>query len=164
MIKALLVIFVAAGILSLQTDVNRPGPTSAAPTETPLGYGDVVIDIPDGWTIDNGTVYIEIVTYRVKRPNASEPTMRIILSASTTHDDLGPGVRPYCINGLLGETVDKDGMRTIRLDIPPPSDLRPYDNKAIFKFQSADPDAAKIVGTARLKGQAKKCPSSVTPR
>ena len=147
----------------LQTVVPLASDARIGGKETALGYGDALIDVPDGWSIDKGTVYLELVTYVLKPEKSSDTTMRIVLSASSTHEDLGPGAQPYCRNGLSGETLVKDGMRTIRLDIPAPPEPRPNDSKAILSFRSSDGDAERVAATLHLKGPQRKCPHSERP-
>lgn len=145
--------------LLLQFGYALPADVHCGGTEIALGYGDVLISIPKGWQIGKGKVYLELVSYTLKRPESNESAVEIVLSASTTHEDLGPGARAYCTNGLSGRSVDRDGMRSIRLDLPAPADQRPYDSKAIFRFSSTDKDAQTIVASTHLKGISGQCSS-----
>lgn len=126
--------------------------------QVPIGYGDVSIILPDGWTIDKGTVYMEVVSYVVKRPNSSEKALGIVATGTSEQEHLEKAGRPYCINGISGLSMVADGIRTIRLEMPPPKDPRVYDAAVIFTFQDSDREAAKIVATTQLKGNVSRCP------
>lgn len=138
-----------------------PSLIAASPVgrEVAIGYGDVSITLPDGWSIDKGKVYIEIVSYVVKRPNSDKEALRIVATGTAGLEHFNPGAgRPYCVNGISGVSKVDDGMRTIELEMPPPSDSRVYDSTVIFKFRDSDLDAEKIVASTHLKGYQSKCP------
>ena len=149
--------FAAAVLTCTAVTLAKPVVTRADNAPTALGYGEALITLPDGWSIDRGTTYIENVAYLVKRPQSTETALRIVLSAAITQENREPSARPYCVHGLYGLTVDKDGMRTIQLAIPPPRDGSLSDNKAIFVFPRSDVEAQRIVSTFRLKGKQGTC-------
>jgi hypothetical protein len=125
-----------------------------------LGFGELAINLPASWHIDEGTVYIEIVKYTVARADGSA-ALTITMSAAPSRQYLGTSARPYCTNGLRGETETKDDQTMVRLDIPPPPDeSRRSDNAAYLRFRAGDADAAAIVASARVPWVSPRCPDS----
>ena len=152
--------FCSTLVLCLMSQSNACEQPAAEARVAQLGYGEFVIGLPPGWHISAGTVVMELAAYSVTRKDGFE-ALNIALSSSPSRQYLGTSARPYCTNGLRGESETKDGKTRIRLDIPPsPDESQRSDTAAYVEFRAGDADAAMVVASARVPWVTGRCPDA----
>jgi hypothetical protein len=67
-----------------------------------------------------------------------------------------PGAKRYCVNGIYGVALVKDGNRSVLLRLPPEGQQLQY----YFEFKEHDSTAKAIMNTFRIRGLTRHCVSN----
>ena len=148
----------------LNTYVNVPLHRLSDGRRVDFGRDDgTTIELPTNWSADAGLRGIHDVVYLL-RPDIGPGQLELVLSTAFYQRPLTlPDGKPYCRNGLHGQTTVEDGRRTIMLVFPHdrnritlPADRGPL-HQVYMTFRADDAAAERIAHSFRFPAVATKC-------